>query len=162
VVATAIPNGDVRAETSPWPLHHNMATSGVLGRAESDDEYEDDFETEEGEPSPSRTKAGDAKPEPLKVVAPSAAAAGGGSHSTAGIADSREIGSRTSRRASSSLGWHNIETGDVEVGDRLGGGGFAVVHSGKYKGDPVAVKLIVRPISASLSGLGLFALLRHA
>ena len=40
--------------------------------------------------------------------------------------------------------WDDIAYEDVEIGDQIGGGGFALVYKGKYKGKSVALKTLVR------------------
>lgn len=41
--------------------------------------------------------------------------------------------------------WDEIDLNELEINQQIGGGGYAIVHEGKYKGKPVAVKLIFDP-----------------
>ena len=40
-------------------------------------------------------------------------------------------------------GWTNIDFSDIELEDKIGGGGVGVVYNGRYKGEPVALKTLV-------------------
>lgn len=40
--------------------------------------------------------------------------------------------------------WKAILCDEVELGEQLGGGSMGLVHRGTYKGEPVAVKTLVR------------------
>ena len=37
-------------------------------------------------------------------------------------------------------GWTNIDFSDIELEDKIGGGGVGIVYNGRYKGEPVALK----------------------
>ena len=98
-------------------------------------EYEDDFEVmsdEEAAAAPVPAPA----PVPVQSTPAAAAASGGGtapSHTTqlfAGHSDAQE--------------WEDVPFKDVELGKKLGGGGFAVVYEGVWKGEKVALKTLVR------------------
>lgn len=41
--------------------------------------------------------------------------------------------------------WDEIDLDELEINQQIGGGGYAIVHEGKYKGKPVAIKLIFDP-----------------
>ncbi|KAF0710134.1 Aste57867_5585 [Aphanomyces stellatus] len=42
-------------------------------------------------------------------------------------------------------GWKNIPFADLTVGEKIGGGGVGIVHRGKYRGRPVALKTLFDP-----------------
>lgn len=42
-------------------------------------------------------------------------------------------------------GWANIDFRDVEVGDKIGGGGIGVIHRGYWKSNAVAIKTLFNP-----------------
>lgn len=42
-------------------------------------------------------------------------------------------------------GWTNIDFGDIELEDQIGGGGVGIVYNGRYKGEPVALKTLFDP-----------------
>jgi hypothetical protein len=49
-------------------------------------------------------------------------------------------------RASPSLGgWKNIEFKDVEIGERIGGGGIGIIYDGWYQNQQVALKTLFDP-----------------
>ena len=52
---------------------------------------------------------------------------------------------KSSESRKSDSGWTPIDPAEVEIGTQLGGGGFAVVYRGTYRGTDVAVKMIVDP-----------------
>ena len=54
--------------------------------------------------------------------------------------------SDTSKDVEREAHWREIDLKDLEIGDRIGGGGFALVYRGNYKGTSVAVKALVRHI----------------
>lgn len=51
-------------------------------------------------------------------------------------------------------GWKDIDFADVELRDKIGGGGFAIVYAGEWRGRPCAVKTLVstsgQPTSTNL------------
>ena len=131
------------------------------------DEYADDFHSEEeverkaaapGRPPLPPSAAASGKPPP--AVAPVAATSGGavggrrasGTAGEAAASSSSRVspaaaGGTGSRGTSSGEGdgWEEIDGRALEVGEQVGGGGFAVVFRGTYRGAPVAVKQIVDP-----------------
>lgn len=40
--------------------------------------------------------------------------------------------------------WKTIELDEIEVQEQIGGGSVGIVHRGKYKGESVALKTLVR------------------
>lgn len=40
-------------------------------------------------------------------------------------------------------GWQDIDFAELDVGPKIGGGGFAIVHRGEWKGETVALKTMV-------------------
>lgn len=40
-------------------------------------------------------------------------------------------------------GWEDVDFKEIELGDKIGGGGFAVVFYGKWRGKRVALKTLV-------------------
>jgi|TARA_B110001450_G_scaffold153341_1_gene143067 hypothetical protein len=51
----------------------------------------------------------------------------------------------TSGRLPQVPGVREITLEDLEIGDKIGQGGFSVIHTGKLNGTPVAIKKIVDP-----------------
>ena len=51
----------------------------------------------------------------------------------------------TSGRLPTVPGVREISLEDLEIGDKIGQGGFSVIHNGKLNGTPVAIKKIVDP-----------------
>lgn len=43
---------------------------------------------------------------------------------------------------SSSQGWNQIEFNEINIGDRLGGGGLGIIYKGLYKNKNVAIKTL--------------------
>jgi serine/threonine protein kinase len=43
---------------------------------------------------------------------------------------------------SSSKGWDHIDFSEIEIGEKIGGGGLGVIYSGRWKGEPVALKTL--------------------
>lgn len=41
--------------------------------------------------------------------------------------------------------WELIDFADIEVGDRIGGGGVGVIYNGYFRGKPVALKALFDP-----------------
>ena len=88
--------------------------------AASDDEYADDFETDDPEAAP-------------RPAAPEAAAA----------ASARSSAAAPASRADDEFAEVPIE--EIEIGKKLGGGGFAVVFLARWRGKQVAAKVLVDP-----------------
>ena len=42
----------------------------------------------------------------------------------------------------SSRGWDNIEFSEIEIGEKIGGGGVGVIYNGWYRGEAVALKTL--------------------
>lgn len=42
-------------------------------------------------------------------------------------------------------GWTEISYGEIELGDRIGGGGIGVIYHGYYRNEPVALKTLFDP-----------------
>ena len=38
--------------------------------------------------------------------------------------------------------WANVDFGEIELGDRIGGGGVGIIYKGYWKGEPVALKTL--------------------
>jgi len=116
----------------------------------SDEEYEDDFEDDdESLTSPTKGKDGLAGPDRTDIpsgLTSSTSASASRPLSGAGLSAGLSIRSSSveARGVPATPIWDHISPGDIDVGKRLGGGGFAVVHAGTYKGQEVAIKLIVR------------------
>lgn len=88
--------------------------------AASDDDYADDFEIDEPEAAPRRAPP----------VAAAAASARSGTATPASRADD---------------GFAEVPIEEIEIGKKLGGGGFAVVFLAKWRGKQVAAKVLVDP-----------------
>ncbi|KAA0172987.1 hypothetical protein FNF27_05478 [Cafeteria roenbergensis] len=88
--------------------------------AASDDEYADDFETDDPE----------AAPRPAAPEAAAAASARSGAAAPASRADD---------------GFAEVPIEEIEIGKKLGGGGFAVVFLARWRGKQVAAKVLVDP-----------------
>ena len=43
-----------------------------------------------------------------------------------------------------------VNENDIKIGRQIGGGGFAIVYAGKWKGKPVALKTLVRKEKGSI------------
>lgn len=56
-----------------------------------------------------------------------------------------EAGAGSSSAPDDGKGWQDIEFKDIEVGRKIGGGGFAIVHEGRWRGDRVALKTLFDP-----------------
>jgi len=82
----------------------------------AEDDYEDDFEPEH------------AAPEPAPVAAAASASAS----------------ARAAPRPASA-GFEDIAIDELEIGKKLGGGGFAVVFLARFRGKTVAAKVLVDP-----------------
>ena len=104
---------------------------------ESGEKYEDDFEAgpektvlELGEANYADDFDEEVKPaaNPSPIVSSSSTAA--------------------SSRAASAGQWEDVRADEVRTGRRLGGGGFAVVFEGQFRGRAVAVKSVVDPSTA--------------
>mmetsp|Transcript_9633 Transcript_9633/g.16039 ORF Transcript_9633/g.16039 Transcript_9633/m.16039 type:complete len:155 (-) Transcript_9633:2039-2503(-) len=39
-------------------------------------------------------------------------------------------------------GWANVEFGEIELGDRIGGGGVGIIYKGYWRNEPVALKTL--------------------
>ena len=50
--------------------------------------------------------------------------------------------SKAESKSDSTGGWKKIEFKDIELGDRIGGGGIGVIYNGWFKGQEVALKTL--------------------
>eukprot|EP00941_MAST-03F_sp_MAST-3F-sp1_P005498 g5498.t1 len=57
---------------------------------------------------------------------------------------------KSSQEKETSIGWQNIELDDLEQGRQIGGGGFALVYKGKWRGRSVALKTLFDPNFANV------------
>ncbi len=105
----------------------------MSGKEADEDYYDDEFEdySEGSTPAkPSLHQAQEVAPAAATLAQPAAAAS---SHSTqlfAGHSDAQQ--------------WEDVDFADVTLGKKLGGGGFAIVYTGTWKGQSVALKTLVR------------------
>ena len=49
--------------------------------------------------------------------------------------------------------WHDINVTELDIGSRIGGGGFAIVYKARWRGADVAVKTLVRAMRLSNAAL---------
>jgi hypothetical protein len=115
----------------------------MAGKEAEDDYYDDEFESMAAEPSPAKVtpvpsaqQATTAAAQPMSLGRQPAAASSG--HST-----------QLFSGHSNAQQWEDVNYEDVILGKKLGGGGFAIVYSGTWKGKSVALKTLV--CAASLS-----------
>lgn len=74
-----------------------------------------------------------------------AASTDGSASGAGGGASISSASGRTGGAARSfEVGWKDIDVSEIEMGDRIGGGGFALVHRAVWNGERVAVKALVR------------------
>lgn len=68
--------------------------------------------------------------------------------------DEEEVLSRSPKRKAASpsrkKGWKDIKLADLEIGDQIAGGGFAIVYSGRWQGKKVALKTLFDPDFAAV------------
>ena len=103
-----------------------VGDSSTLAMMSSAEEYESDFEDDSG------AEGGGEAP----AVIPVEIAAG---VSGAGAV----LSSPTHGRGRA---WVDVPFAEVELGERIGGGGFAVVYRGHWKGEEVALKTLVSAV----------------
>lgn len=159
------------------------------GKEDDDDAYAEDFEEEaydddfDEQPDGSSPKAGrvslslktatgataDAPTsatiatEPLAPCPPNDAA----SRPASAAAEQASVSAQQPQQRETGPLWDDIQPDDVKIGRQLGGGGFAVVFEGSWKGRRVAVKQIVDPSIADedratfMAELHTMAALRH-
>ena len=120
----------------------------MSGKTAEEDYYDDDFEEYSDGLSPAKAQpvaaAAAAEPAPAAAAAASSAppAARAPSHTTqlfAGHSNAQQ--------------WEDVDFADVTLGKKLGGGGFAIVYTGTWKGQNVALKTLVS-MAAGLSAQG--------
>jgi serine/threonine protein kinase len=95
-----------------------------------EDKYDDDFEDEKHTESPKSARPPPTAPAQCPVTV---------------VARVPDIPAQHALSSDSSDGWAPIDPKELDIGPQLGGGGFAVVYKGSYRGTGVAVKMIVDP-----------------
>ena len=111
----------------------------MSSKLDESEEYDDDFEEVSDDEGPHSASPAPALAQATPSTAAAAASSGGSgptftSQSSGGHAEAQE--------------WEDVAFGDVTLGKKLGGGGFAIVYEGQWKGRKVALKTLVRRSTA--------------
>ena len=110
------------------------------------DEFEDDFEPEDKEEAPRDEGGGGGGSSSRSSGASKSGSFSSSSSTTSSSAPSQSPPSSSS--SSSSDGgtqWTQVDPDDIEIGQRIGGGGFAIVYEGRWRGQHVAFKTLFDP-----------------
>jgi tRNA A-37 threonylcarbamoyl transferase component Bud32 len=115
------------------------------------DDYEDTFEKEE-EPSPTKPDSPSSLKPPQKSFSPKKHEEKTSSPTTATTSTSTSSNKVSSsspvkynNTSSKGTQWEHIDPEELEIGQRIGGGGFAIVYEGHWKGKHVALKTLFDP-----------------
>jgi len=106
----------------------------MSGKIAEEEYYDDEFEDYSEGPSP-------VKSQPAPAVEASPAAAAAAASSTPAPASSHTT--QLFAGHSNAQQWEDVDFADVILGKKLGGGGFAIVYTGTWRGKSVALKTLV-------------------